>query len=71
MKRILSVLFLISVLAACNDNATAEQEVDSLKQDIKTGWDSTKAEVKEIKDSLRSKFDDDKDTTLKDTVKIK
>lgn len=64
-------MILISVMAACNDNATAEQEVDSLKQDIKTGWDSTKAEVKEIKDSLRSKFGDDKDTTRKDTVKTK
>lgn len=71
MKRAFSVMVLASILAACNDNATAEQELDTLEQKIEKGWDSTKAEVKELKDSVKSKWENRRDSTRKDSVKSK
>ena len=69
MSRVLGLLFVASIFSACNDNATAEQELDSLEQKLETGWDSTKAEVKEIKDSLKSKWENRKDSSDKDSIR--
>jgi hypothetical protein len=68
MFRVLGLLVLVSVFSACNDNASAEQELDTLEQKLETGWDSTKAEVKELKDSLKSKWENRKDSADKDSL---
>jgi galactokinase/mevalonate kinase-like predicted kinase len=73
MRKFLAVLVLAAVFAACNENAEQklENELDTLGENIKEGWDSTKAEAKELKDTLEQKWENRKDTSRKDTVKHK
>ncbi len=68
MKGIFGLFLLVVVLASCNDEGKGDQKLDSLEQKLEVGFDSTKAEVKEIRDSVKSRWERRKDSTDKDSV---
>ncbi len=67
MKKLLAVFSLLA-LVACNDSADADNELDTLEQKLERGWDSTKAEVKEIRDTLEKRWENRKDSTMRDSA---
>lgn len=69
MKKLTGLLMLALVLTACNNDGAetkTEQKLDSLSEKIDTtldkAWDTTKVRAKALKEKIREKLDNDKDS---------
>lgn len=69
MKKLTGLLMLALVFTACNNDGAetkTEQKLDSLSEKIDTtldkAWDTTKVRAKALKEKIREKLDNDKDS---------